>query len=97
MPAELQRIHRIILDAAEVEVFTGEWEIGASTRTWSSRPSALVLIAYRHRSDDLLGSRGDQEEAKAQFQKSWDAGEGVGEAGRGTVSAISGRGRRKHG
>ncbi len=57
----------------------------------------LILIAYRHRSDDLLGSRGDQEEAKAQFQKSWDAGEGVGEAGRGTVSAISGRGRRKHG
>jgi hypothetical protein len=46
-------------DRPDYTVFTGEWEIGASTRPWWSRQSALVLIAYRHRSDDPLGSRGD--------------------------------------
>ena len=36
-----------------------EWEIGASTKTMVVPTSALVLIAYRHRSDDPLGSHGD--------------------------------------
>ena len=38
-----------------------------------SRQSALVLVADRHRSDDALGRVATLEEAKAQFQKSWDA------------------------
>ena len=45
----------------------------ASTRRAAVPKSALVLVANRQRPDDTLGSRGDPEEAKAQFQKSWDA------------------------
>ena len=38
-----------------------------------SREPALVLVANRQPSDDALGPCSDLEEAKAQFQKSWDA------------------------
>ena len=38
-----------------------------------SRQSALVLVADRQRSDDALDRVATLEEAKAQFQKSWDA------------------------
>jgi hypothetical protein len=38
-----------------------------------SRQSALVLVANGQRSDDALGSLATLEEAKAHFQKSWNA------------------------
>ena len=41
---------------------------------WWSRQSAVVLVAYRERSDDAIDRVATLEDAKAQFQKSWDAG-----------------------
>jgi len=41
--------------------------------SWRPRQLALVLVNDRQPSDDALGPCSDLEEAKAQFQKSWDA------------------------
>jgi hypothetical protein len=52
------------------------WRVGCwshLSNAWRARQSALVLVDERQRPDDALGSCGTLEEAKAQFQKSWDA------------------------
>jgi hypothetical protein len=61
-------------DRHDYTVYTGEWEVGHLSNSRRSRQSALVLVDDRQRPDDASGSRvATLEEAKAQFQKSWDA------------------------
>jgi len=58
-------------DRPDYGVYSGECRphLPDARRT---RQFALVLVDERRRADDALRSRG-LEEAKAQFQKSWDA------------------------
>jgi hypothetical protein len=59
-------------DRPDYVVCTGNGRSAASTRR-RTREFALVLVANLRWSDDALGLRGYLGEAKAQFQKNWDA------------------------
>jgi hypothetical protein len=60
-------------DRADYTVFTGEWEVGRIYQTRGGPDSLRRFWSLTIWSDDTLRSRGDLEEAKAQFRKSWDA------------------------
>ena len=60
-------------DRPDYTVYTGEWEVTRIYETRRSRQSALVLVDDRQRPDDASDRVATLEEAKAQFQKSWDA------------------------
>ena len=74
-------------DRPDYTVYCVEWGVGRIYQTRGGPDSLRWFWSMTQRPDDASGSRGSLEEAnnKAQFQKSWDGLEGVGEAGRGAI------------
>jgi hypothetical protein len=75
-------------DNVDYTVFTGEWEVGRIYQTCGGPDSlrwfwSLTVNGPMTRSDRVA----TLEEAKAQFQKSWDAWKAVGQASRVSIRA----------
>src|SRR5215208_6191513 len=69
-------------DRPDYTVFIGEWEIGRIYQTRGGpRPSALVLVDERERSDDALRSCGDLGGSQGAISQELGRVEGVGRAG----------------
>jgi hypothetical protein len=83
-------------DRPDYGVYSGEWNIGRIYETRGG-PDSLRWLWSMNASGPLTrsGHVANLEEAKAQFQKAWDAWEGVGEAGRGPVNSAPIRGGRE--
>jgi hypothetical protein len=72
-------------DRPDYTVVTGEWEVGRIYETRGG-PDNLRWFCDRQRPDDALGSRGDVRRGQGAVSKELGRLEGVGEAGRGSVS-----------
>ena len=71
-------------DCSDYTIYAGEWEVGRISQTRGGPDNlrwfwSLIVNGPMTRSDRVA----TLEDAKAQFQKSWDACEDLGEAGRG--------------
>ena len=56
----------------DYSVYSGGGMSAACTRPAAVQTVCAFLVDDRQRSDDTIEPRGDLEETKAQFQKSWD-------------------------
>ena len=83
-------------DRPDYTVVTGEWEVGRIYETRGG-PDNLrwFLVDDRQRSDDTLGSRGDPGGSQGAISEKLGRLEGVGEAGRGAMTRLEQRGRRR--